>query len=38
LQQDVGVEAERSDEVDHVHWRFDELHQVRTDLKSKPSL
>jgi hypothetical protein len=34
LQQDVGVETQRSDEINYVHWRFDELNQVRTDLKS----
>jgi hypothetical protein len=38
LQQDVGVEAECSHEVNDVDRRFHELHEVRTDLKPKPSL
>ena len=37
LQQDVGVEAEGGHEVNHVHRRLDELHQVWTDLKAIPS-
>lgn len=38
LQQDVGVETQSRHEVNHVHRRLDELHQVWTDLKAVPSL